>query len=142
MPWRYVITQNLVEDCGRHILSDFAGELLEGMACIALACVSLLFHVRASVGIYVSSSGTGCEADASCFIPTLVEGNLGEGVDVTELEVETSACLPATGMHLFLQCATSADTTTAATASTRMRMSPGCILWGTRESARVVYDPL
>ena len=28
-------------------------------------------------GIYVSSSGTGCEADASCFIPTLVEGNLG-----------------------------------------------------------------
>lgn len=29
MPWRYVITQNLVEDCGRHILSDFAGEAPE-----------------------------------------------------------------------------------------------------------------
>ena len=27
MPWRYIISQNLVEDCGMSILSDFAGDV-------------------------------------------------------------------------------------------------------------------
>jgi len=54
-PWRFVVRGNLVEDIGQQLLSDFGG-------------------------IYVSSSGEACQAQDSCYIPTLVEGNLVRNV--------------------------------------------------------------
>ena len=50
--WRYIVSQNLVEDCGQGILNDFGG-------------------------IYVSASSYTCQGPPStCFIPTLVDSNL------------------------------------------------------------------
>jgi hypothetical protein len=92
-PWRFVVRGNLVEACGQSILSDFGG-------------------------IYVSSSGETCQGTQSCFIPTLVEGNLvrdirgynygGEGVyadeNVAGVFITGNALGNVSGASVYLHC--------------------------------------
>ena len=53
--FQFVVSNNLVEDCGNQILSDFGG-------------------------IYISTSGEQCEATETCYLPTLVQSNLVRNV--------------------------------------------------------------
>ena len=92
-PWRFVVRGNLVEACGNGVLSDFGG-------------------------IYVSSSGEACQGTESCFIPTLVEGNLvrdirgynygGEGVytdeNVAGVYITGNALGNVSGASVYLHC--------------------------------------
>jgi hypothetical protein len=92
-PWRFIVRGNLVEACGNGILSDFGG-------------------------IYASSSGEQCQGTESCYIPTLVEGNLvrdvraynygGEGVytdeNVAGVYVVGNALGNVSGASVYLHC--------------------------------------
>ena len=92
-PWRFIVRGNLVEACGNGILSDFGG-------------------------IYVSTSGEQCQGTESCYIPTLVEGNLvrdvrgynygGEGVytdeNVAGVYVVGNALGNVSGASVYLHC--------------------------------------
>lgn len=49
--WQFIVRANVVEAIGNEVLSDFGG-------------------------IYISTSGEQCEGTESCYLPTLVEGNL------------------------------------------------------------------
>ena len=95
-PWQFIVRGNVVESIGNSILSDFGG-------------------------IYVSiggqDSGT-CEPGGTCFLPTLVEGNLvrnvrgynygGEGVytdeNVAGVAVIGNALGNVSGASLYLHC--------------------------------------
>ena len=79
--WRYVIESNIVEDCGQQALNDFGGIYVNtngGEVALGIwrAAKAISYSCHNSAPTPSSCSGYVCEASETCFIPTLVSGNL------------------------------------------------------------------